>query len=425
MQKKYWYPLDNAAKIYPPNTNEKSPFVFSFTASLKEEIDPELLEKALNIQLQSMPTFKTRLKRGIFWYYLESNNKPAKVKPQPEHYLKQITPESNNGYMFEVFYRKNTLTCNFHHSLTDGTGGVNFFLKLIFEYFKLCGYDVESEGIIRPSASPHVIEESEDTFRLVDKENKGSLQKENLAYKFKGTPFDHDGYGIITGICPIDQVKALAKKYDTTITIYLAALYMFVIYETCLKNKPIKNKEVKILVPVNLRKKFPSNTVRNFSLFVRLKKDFKEPITFEECVELCKEQMAEGMRSEVIEELIHSNVKLEKNPLLKITPLFLKDIVMKLVYSRVGENLQSGDLSNIGLIKTPACFKDKLKDIVFVIGPTQNAQQNFSVIGYDGKLYISSARGYVETRLEREFFSHLAKENVDVTVYSNYWEAEL
>ena len=425
MAKKNWYPLDNAAKIYPPNTNSKSPFVFSFTARLDEEVDPELLERAVNLLLKSVPAFKTRLKRGAFWYFLEENNKPAIVKPQPAHYLKEITPESNNGYMFELFYRKNTVTINYHHSLTDGTGGVNFFLELLFEYFKLCGYPVDSEGIIRPSASPHVVEESEDTFKVVDRKYKGISAFESFPYKFKGTPFNHDGYGIMAGVCPINQVKELAKKHDTTITIYLAALYMYVIYTTCLEGKPAKNKEVKILVPVNLRKRFQSSTVRNFSLFVRLKHDFKTPITFEECIELCKTQMAEGMKPEVIDALIHSNVKLEKNPFLKLAPLFLKDVIMKLAYARVGENLQSGDFSNIGLVKTPECFSGKLKDLVFIIGPTQDAQQNFGVIGYDGKLYIGSARGYVETRIERAFFTHLAKNGVDLTLYSNFWEAEL
>ena len=425
MARKNWYALDNAAKIYPPNTSEKSPFVFSFTARLNEEVDPELLERALNLLLQHRPTFKTRLKRGIFWYYLEENNRPALVKPQPAHYLKQIVPESNNGYMFEVFYRRNTLTMNFHHSLTDGTGGVNFFLDLIFEYFKLCEYPVESEGILRPSASPHIIEESEDTFRKIDRKKTPSPAFESLAYKFRGTPFAYDGYGIMAGICKTEQVKELAKKYDTTVTVYLAALYMYSIYRTCLEGKPVKNKQVKILVPINLRKRFNSNTVRNFSLFTRLKHDFKDPITFEQCIELCKTQMKAGLEPDVIDGIIHSNVKLEKNPLLMLTPLFLKDIIMKLVYSRVGENVQSGDLSNIGLIKTPESFKGRLKDIVFVIGPTKTAQQNFTVIGYEDRLYIASARGYVETKIEREFFTHLSKNGVDVTVYSNFWEAEV
>ena len=423
--KKYWYSLDNAAKIYPPNTNSQSPFVFSFTARIHEEVDPEVLEQALNSLLAKMPTFKTRLKRGIFWYYLESNNKPALVKPQPAHYLKQITSESNNGYMFEVFYRNTTITINFYHALTDGTGGMNFFLELIFEYFKLRGYAVDSEGVIRPSAAPHVIEESEDSFRAVAKSKGNSLKLEPLVYKFKGTPYSYDGCGILMGVCPIAEIKELASKYKATVTEYLSAVYMYSIYTTCLKGKSVMNKRVSILIPMNLRKHFKSNTVRNFALFARLKHDFKNHITFEECVELCKQQLEEGSRPEIIDDLIHSNVKLEKNPLLKLTPLFLKDIIMKLVYLRIGENLQSGNLSNIGLLKTPKCFEGKLLDISFTIAPTKNAAQNLTMVGYDGRLYITSARGYVETRIEREFFTRLASEGVNLTIYSNYWESDL
>ena len=423
--KKYWYPLDNAAKIYPPNTNAQSPFVFSFTARFNEDVDPDVLQQALNVLLAKMPTFKTRLKRGIFWYYLESNNKPALVKPQPANYLKHITSDSNNGYLFEVFYRNTTVTINFYHALTDGTGGMNFFLELIFEYFKLSGYDVESEGVIRPSAAPHVFEESEDSFRAVAKKRGNSLQIEPLVYKFKGTPYNHDGCGILMGVCPVSEVKELASKYQATVTEYLSAVYMYSIYTTCLKGKPVKNKRVSILIPMNLRKRFESSTVRNFALFARLKHDFKNHITFEECIELCKTQLKEGSKAEVIDDLIHSNVKLEKNPLLKLTPLFLKDLIMKLVYLRIGENLQSGNLSNIGLLKTPKCFEGKLLDISFLIAPTKNAAQNFTLVGYDSRLYITSARGYVETRIEREFFSKLASEGVDLTIYSNYWESDV
>lgn len=425
MARKNWYPLDNAAKIYPPNTNYKSPFVFSFTARIDSEVQPEILKKAVTELLQKMPTFKTKLKRGIFWYYLEENKKSVPVTVQPPHYLRQIVPENSNEYMFETFYRKNTITVNFHHSLTDGTGGLNFFLELLFEYFILRGDDVESEGILRPSAAPHVFDEAEDTFRLYDKKKDNFSMFEKDAYRFSGTPYNYDGFGIICGVCPIEQIKNIAKSYDTTITVYLAALYMYSIFECRLKDKPVRNKEVKILVPINLRTRFASKTMRNFALFSRLKHNFEKEITFEECINLCKEQMKDGMDNEVIEKMIHSNVKYEKNIFMKVVPLFLKDLVMKLTYSRVGENLQSGDLSNLGLVKTPECFNGRLKDLTFLIGPTAGAMQNFGVLGYNGNMYITSARGYVENDLERTFFQKLAQSGADITVFSNYWEADL
>ncbi len=425
MARKNWYPLDNAAKIYPPNTDEKSPFIFSFSARLNEEVDHELLEKALNCVLTRFPSFKTRLKRGFFWYYLEENKNKAIVKEQPAHYLRHISPTSNNGYMFEVFYRENIVTINIHHSLTDGTGGINFFIELLFDYFKLMGYPLESEGIIRPSAAPYVLAESEDTFKTLDKKKGNFSPFEKLPFKFVGTPYNYDGCGIISGECSVDKLKECAKKYGASITEYLAAVYMYSFYEAFFKDRPLKNKLIKILVPVNLRKHFSTKTVRNFALFVRLTHDFNNLISFEECVNLCKQQMKDGLELDKIERMIHYNVKTEKNPFLKIVPLFIKDIAMKLTYLKVGENLQSGDLSNIGLIKTPDCFKDYLKDITFLIGPNARAGQNFGVIGYNGKIYITSARNYVESALERKFFRKLSSDGVDVTVTSNYWEVEL
>lgn len=425
MAKKNWYPLDNAAKIYPPNTNSESPFVFSFSARIDREVDPELLDRALNAQLQKMPTFKTALKRGFFWYYLESNSRPARCEPQPDNYLRKIDTEKNNGYMFEVFYRKNIITINFHHCLTDGTGGINFFLELLFNYFSLRGDEVETEGVIRPSAAPHVFDEAEDTFRVFDKQKANISLFEKDAYRFKGRPYDYDGCGIICAKMPVDDIKAVAKKYNATITEYLAALYMLTIYEAWLKDKPVKNKDVKILVPINLRSRFSSKTMRNFTLYVRCKHDFHTDISLEDCIALCKEQIAKGLDTEEIEKLIHYNVKIEKNVLIKIVPLFLKDIVMKLSYMRVGENLQSGDISNIGLVKTPECFNGRLKDLTFVIGPTKSAKQNLGVIGYNGNIYITSARGYVENDIERILIRKLADSGIDITVTSNFWEADL
>ena len=425
MARKNWYPLDNAAKIYPPNTNEKSPFVFSFSARLNEEVEPELLQTALNGVLTRFPSFKTHLKRGLFWYYLEENNKPATVREQPAHYLKHITANSNNGYLFEVFYRKNIVTLNLHHSLTDGTGGVNFFLEILFDYFKLMGYPLESEGVIRPSAAPYIVAESEDTFKTLDKNKSKFSPFEKLPYKFMGTPFNYDGNGIICAVCPVEQLKELAAKHGASITEYLAALYMMSVYESYMKNRPLKNKLIKILVPINLRKHFSTKTVRNFALFVRLTHDFATEITFDECINLCKQQMKDGLEMDKIERMIHYNVKLEKNPFMKIVPLFIKDIAMKLTYLKVGENLQTGDLSNIGLIKTPECFKNYLKDITFLIGPNKRAPQNLGVIGYNGKIYITSTRNYVENALERKFFRSLAQSGVDVQILSNFWEAQL
>ncbi len=51
-QGKRWYKLDNTAKIFPMIANENLSNVFRISVILKEEIVPELLQRALEDVLQ-------------------------------------------------------------------------------------------------------------------------------------------------------------------------------------------------------------------------------------------------------------------------------------------------------------------------------------------------------------------------------------
>ena len=75
MKRKNWYPLDNAAKIYPPVSNPRRASTFSLTAVMNEKVDEKVLSKAVDEILNRFVSFNVKLKRGIFWYYLEENNR--------------------------------------------------------------------------------------------------------------------------------------------------------------------------------------------------------------------------------------------------------------------------------------------------------------------------------------------------------------
>jgi len=61
-----WSKLDNAAKIFPPTSNEKDTKVFRFVCELKDEIDPDILQEALDKTMPLFPFYKTVLRRGFF-----------------------------------------------------------------------------------------------------------------------------------------------------------------------------------------------------------------------------------------------------------------------------------------------------------------------------------------------------------------------
>ncbi len=422
MKRKNWYPLDNAAKIYPPISNPRRASTFSLTAVLTEDVDKDTLQQATNEILNRFVSFNVKLKRGIFWYYLEENNRPFTVQEEPPFFLKYIDQIENNGYLFRVFYKHNHITMEVFHSLADGTGALDVFKSLVFEYLLLSGKKVEGENKILTCFTPYTSDESNDAFMKLCDKTKLKPEKEKNAFHTDGTPFNYDGCGIITGKINTAELKTECKKYDATITAYLSGLYMYCIYENFIKGKKVNNKLVKLLVPINMRKIYDTKTLRNFAMFCRLGHNFEEEITLDECIEICKNELKSGLDKKKLDATAYSNVKQEKNWFLKIVPLFLKVIVLRLAYNYVGDNLHTANVSNLGLVDLPESMKPYVTDFVFTLAPSYSCKTHLALIGYDDHITASFSRLFVENDLEKMFFTTLTSKGISVEISSNYWE---
>lgn len=422
MKRKTWYPLDNAAKVYPPVSNSRRPSTFSLIAVLNEPIDKDILQKATNEILDRFETFNVKLKRGIFWYYLEKNDKPFEVREEMPYFLKQITADENNGYLFRVLYKENRINMVFFHSLCDGTGALDVFKSLVYEYLLLSGKDVTADDKVITCTTPYTLEETFDSFNEHDYRTKQKPAKEVDAFKTDGTNFKWDGCGITTGVVDVESLKKETKKYDATITEYLGALYMHCLYHSFIKGKRADNKNVKLLVPVNLRKWYPSHTLRNFAMFVRVGHNYEEEITFEECIELCKSQIKKDLTKENLDAQIWSNVKTEKNVLLKLVPLFIKDFVIRMVYNKVGDNLHTANISNLGRVDFPDSVKPYVRDVAFIIGTGCSTKTHLALISHNNRLSITFTREMVENQVEKMFFRELSSRGIVAEINSNYWE---
>ena len=425
MKKRNWYPLDNAAKIFPAVFSEKRPYNFSFSAILSEKVVPEVLNGAVNNVLARVPTFKTKLKRGVFWYYLEENKKPFRVTEETPDYLGLIDFKENNDYLFKIHYREYKVSIVCFHALTDGNGGLAVFKQILLEYFYLLGKKVDTDGLIKPAAMPDSYKERSDNYVSNYKKAKIKIKKpKNLSHS-DGSAFDYDGFGLITATVSTDELKAASKGMGATLTEYLAGVYLFSFFNTYLKGANAKKKNVCILIPVDMRKKYESESLRNFSLFVRVQREYTEGVTLEECVAAAVEQVRSGCDEKVLDSINHFNVSVEKNVFLKIVPLFLKDIVLRIGYYFEGENLQSGDFSNVGLVELPKDLAEYVKDVNFSISASHTSKQLVAAVGYNGKINITFTRNFVENAFERAFISVLAESGMKVRVKSNYWEKKL
>ena len=117
--------------------------------------------------------------------------------------------------------------------------------------------------------------------------------------------------------------------------------------------------------------------------------------------------------------MIAANVIPQKNPLLRIAPVALKNAVMSLIYRQSGETGGSINISNLGDTALPEEMEPYVERLDFIIGPQRSYPNNCSVVSYGGKTCISMIRNIRESDLERQFFSRLVELGIRVTVESN------
>ena len=143
-----WYRLDTAAKIYPSISQTHNNTTFRLGLELTEPVQKEILQEALVRIMPRFPSFAVTLRRGLFWYYFEPNPALPVVKEESGFPCKRLKDFINNGFLFNIMYYKNNVVMECFHGLADGSGAIEFFKTLMYEYFKLCGYDVDAQGMV-------------------------------------------------------------------------------------------------------------------------------------------------------------------------------------------------------------------------------------------------------------------------------------
>lgn len=421
-----WYRLDNSAKIFPTVSSRTETNTFRVTITLTEEIDPEILQTATNTMLERFPMFKVKIKKGVFWAYLDTNSKPFIIQPMSHTICGPMNPQENQGYMFKVLYHHKDIAIEMFHSLADGGGVIELLKALTYEYLLLKGKKITPDNIIATKDDMMRFEEYEDANVKYYNSKNRKHKPEEKAYHIKGTQLEEGLTGLISGIIDTKSILNLSRSTNSTVTEYLAAVMMYTIYQTQIQYREhlkSNQKPVKIFIPVNLRKHFPSETLRNFSNFVKTDMVMDQSdISFNEILELVKKQFKEGMTKEELIRKMSENVAFEKNWVLRITPYILKQFVLKIGYSLMGIKLNTMSFTNIGRVVFPESMKPYIKDVTASVYSGKYNTLNCGIITYEDRFKITFTRSIIETRIEREFFRFLREQGLEIEIESNYVE---
>ena len=417
-----WMRLDNAAKIYPAAKRRNWNNFFRISATLTEPIDTAVLASALDVTARRFPSIAVRLRRGVFWYYLEEIPKTPSIQPEKSCPLAHAPFHEVRQCAFRVLVYKNRVAVEFFHALTDGTGALVFVKTLLAEYLsEKYGLSVPAEkGVLGRLEEPSP-EELEDSFARYAGDVTAS-RAESTAYHLSGTP-ERDGYkNLVTMMIPAEKLRACAKEHGVSVTELLCAAMMQAIGELQAEKVPNvrHRKPVKVLIPVNLRNLFPSRSLRNFASYITPEIDPRMgDCSFSELCSLVHHKMGLENNRRTMRAKFAANVASERSPILRVMPLFIKNIAMKAVFDAVGECKSCLCLSNLGRVELPEVMVPYVQRMDFIIGVQARAPHDCGVVTWGDTVYINCIRSIQEPELEYRFYRVLHRLGLPVKVESN------
>jgi len=420
-KREVWYKLDLSAIVYPTLQRKDFSSVYRLSALMKEEIDPVLLQKALDMALSRFPTYKVAIRKGLFWRYLEPNNRPGPfVTPDIRNPCMPMPFKANNRYLLRVYYYGRRISLEAHHCLGDGTGGMCVLQTLIAVYLKLTGHPVAPSGFVLDIDEPPDPEELEDAYMRYANARVRPPRPGEKTYRVRGTKEPFYTLNIIDGIMSVREVLTVAGKYGATLTEYLNAVLLYALLQKQENDAPYRIRPVKIAMPVNLRRFFPSRTLRNFITMVYPSIDPRlGDYTFEEIVEQVRHYMKYYISEKFLRGDITTNAATQRNPVIRVVPLFIKDFVVRTFYTKVQDKNSSAGLTNMGALKVPDDMKPYIERFDIYMGQPFSSRTNCAIISFEDTLTINFASSIVETDVECRFFRKLVQDGIHVRIESN------
>ena len=419
MNNERWYPLETSAQIYPAIISPRQPSVFRLSCTLEKEIDPEILQAALNVTIRRFPGFAMTLKRGAFWFYFEELETTPELQPESCYPCQMVDPDQEGGFLFRVTWFKNRVNLEVFHVISDGTGSLEFLKTLIYYYLLLSGEEIRPGGSVMTLAGKPTSDELENSFLRYYDPQIPSDRTDSAALHYRGTPLPFGHSRAMHMRAPVDLLLDLAHEADVTLTEYLTAILLRS-FMTVLRDQTDSDKPVKISVPINLRKLFPSRTMRNFTYFANI----GEPLSAaDESLETTLSNiktMLRGMcRPEALISRINPNVSSEKNPLLRAAPLSLKKLVLREAHHILGDNLFTASFSNLGVIHLDPSMEKHILGFDFGLSCSDLIPLNLSMCTYSGTAFMTFSSGIEERDVERTFARSLSASGIPLTVLTS------
>lgn len=396
-----WRKLDNAALAFPAATGKNDTRVFRLYCRLKENVDGAILQEALDRTMEQYPLFQMVLRKGLFWFYLEQRELAPVAGREDRLPCSKLYVPDQKSLLFDVSYHKDRINFEVFHALTDGTGAMAFIRELTANYLILAHPQAGLSPINQGEDITHSDQE-EDSFSHyysddLPRDKKGSKP----ACQLPGERLEQDDMHILEAELSVKAVLAKAREYGVSITVLLSSILICAIREEMTRRQA--KKPVSLMVPVNLRNYFPSQSMTNFFGWIEAGYEFREDSTFEDVLAHMKSYFKKELVKERIGMRMNDLVRLEKNPMLRAVPLEIKNLFLQAGTTLGGKSI-TAIYSNVGIIQMPPCY-DAYIDRFGLFTSTDKLQ--VCSCSYGDKLMLGITSKVRSTNIQRNFLRML------------------
>lgn len=419
-----WSRLDNAAKIFPSTSSRRDPKVFRFSCELNDPIELEALQRALELTVELFPHFRSVVRRGLFWYYLEQSTIEPIATVEADPPCSPIYSSVKKELLFAVTCYRRRISLEVYHALTDGTGALQFLRVLVSNYLPIRYPDAFGADPPSLNYDASITERGDDSFRkYYAPEKKGKRVQPPKAYRLTGTRLPGCAIRVIEGVMPAGLTKEKARGMGTSLTAFIAAAMICAIHaEAPLRDR---KKPVVISIPVNLRNYFESESARNFFGLFTVSHTFDDgdagdTATLAKAAASVSTAFLRELDADRLARRMNELAALEHNAFARIVPLFLKDIILR-VYNALHARGETTSISNLGRIDMPEGFAPYISRFdVFI---SANRPQ-LCVCSYHDSLVLTMTSPFESTDVQKRFFRIFSSMGIPVTIYSNQPEEE-
>ncbi len=416
-EKGHWHRLDNTANLFPVITSRRFTNVYRIAASLEQQVEPELLQKALVTVLPWFPTFRVRLRRGMFWHYFEENTAQPTVYLEEDSPCRFIDPYQNNNFLFRVSYFENRVNLEVFHALTDGNPGKDFLLALLCQYLMLAHPALfGEEDKTRKWFTGHAAD-IEDSYRQNCAPARKTSYRVGRAYKIKGERNLLGDLSVIHAHLDLETLKTFCRAKGVTISQYLTAVIGWAV---CAQRPKMHTRlPVNVFLPVDLRRMFESATALNF--FSNVYISFPGEAAnwdFDDVLQMVKTQFEEKISRENMLDLINYTTARSQNPFIRIIPLPIKNAVVRTIFEFSAKS-NTLSFTNLGPIALPAQFAGFVTGLTLLLSCTPKEPFKCAAISYQNDFTFNITSTLRSVALQRAVVRRFTQDGLLVEVETN------